>query len=391
MTDTFRATATPVALATFASLFGVGMLVPALPILAAQTGSGAVAAGVMVSVFGLARIIASTPSGYLVDKIGAQKTAVIGLGLLIVASVFGFTVSNFWPLCAAIALQGAASSAFSTSAMSALLIAAGPQQRGRAMVWFQTALLLSFSISPVVGGWAVATFGPNVPFIAQAVLAALAILAVRNMPKVIPVKAVGPSVSVLDKLISVTVIAGALAGFAAFFSRLGVAWNVVPVMALHEFNLTTSTLGWIIGAGTAANLLAMPFMSRWIDDFGARPTFMASAVITIVGCAAMFVAPSVTMLWVSVALVMFGTGVMIPASITIAMEGVPPVLTGRIMGPVRTISDAGMAIGPTAVPYLTGAASQPPIFGMVICLVVCATALVLVLVSRRSSATLAKA
>lgn len=390
MTDAFRATAVPVALATFASLFGVGMLVPALPILAAQTGSGAVAAGFMVSVFGLARIIASTPSGYLVDKIGAQKTALIGLVLLIVASLFGFTVSSFWPLCIAIALQGAASSAFSTSAMVALLIAAGPQHRGRAMVWFQTALLLSFAISPIVGGWAVAQFGPNIPFLTQAVVAAMAIFAVRSMPKVMPARAAGPSVSVMNTLLSFTVLAGALGGFAAFFSRLGVAWNVVPVMALQEFSLSTSMLGWIIGAGTAANLLAMPFMSRWIDGFGARPTFVATAAVTVLGCALMFIAPSVAMLWVSVALVMFGTGVMIPAAIAIAMEGVPAALTGRVMGPVRTISDAGMAVGPTAVPFLSGAAGQPPVFGMVICLAACVAALLLVLVSSRTAPKLAK-
>ena len=385
MTDNFRATAVPVALATFASLFGVGMLVPAMPILAQQTGSGAVAAGIMVSAFGLARIIAATPAGWLVDKFGAAKTALAGLIILAVVSAFGFLAKGFWPICAAIALQGAASSVFSTSAMTALMLAAGPQQRGRAMVWFQTALLLSFAVSPIIGGWAVANFGPNIPFLSQALLAVLALFAVRAMPGSVPPRATSKEESIWSRLLGATVLAGALGGFAAFFSRLGIAWNVVPVAALGQFGMTTSELGFVIGAGTAANLLAMPFMAKWIDGFGARPTFMATAAVTIIACLALYLVPVKPMLWLAVALIMFGTGVMIPAAIAIAMEGVPAAQTGRVMGAVRTVSDAGMAVGPTAVPVLSGALGQPPLFGLVTCLAACAIALVLVLVTSPRS------
>jgi MFS transporter, DHA1 family, multidrug resistance protein len=387
MQNTFRATAVPLSLAIFASLFGVGMLVPALPILAAQTGSGAVAAGFMVSVFGLARIVSSTPSGWLIDRVGAAKTATLGLSILTLVSLLGYFASGFWPICAAIALQGAASSVFSTASMTALILAAGPQQRGRAMVWFQTALLLSFAISPIVGGWAVAQFGPTVPFLAQAILAALALLAVRFMPSSVPVRATANEGSIWTRLLTLTVFAGALGGFAAFFSRLGIAWNVVPVTALGQFGMTTSELGLVIGVGTAANLLAMPFMSKWIDGFGARPTYIATAAVTIVACIALFAFPTKPVLWLSVALVMFGTGVMIPAAIAISMEGVPPSQLGRVLGAVRTVSDAGMAVGPTAVPALTMAWGQPPLFGLITCLGACVMALLLVVFSMRKTAS----
>ncbi len=386
MQNTFRATAIPVALATFASLFGVGMLVPAMPILAAQTGSGAVAAGFMVSVFGLARILSSTPTGWLVDTIGAAKTATIGLSLLAIVSLFGYFASGFWPICAAIALQGAASSVFSTSALTALILAAGPLHRGQAMVWFQTALLLSFAISPVVGGWAVAQFGPTVPFLTQGGLAAVALFAVRYMPGTMPVRATAADGSIWSRLLTLSVFAGAIAGFAAFFSRLGIAWNVVPVTALGQFGMTTGELGLVIGAGTAANLLAMPFMAQWIDRYGARATYLVMALITVAACISLFIMPTKPMLWIAVALVMFGTGVMIPAAIAISTEGVPPQQMGRVMGAVRTVSDAGMAVGPTAVPAVTAALVQPPLFGLISCLVVCVVASALVLVSMKKAA-----
>ena len=46
------------------------------------------------------------------------------------------------------------------------------------MSWFQGALLISFAIGPVVGGFVVAAFGARSPFLAQALLClpALALL-----------------------------------------------------------------------------------------------------------------------------------------------------------------------------------------------------------------------
>ena len=60
MQDDFKATAIPVSAATLMSMIGVGMMVPALPHLAAEAGSTGVAAGALIGGYGLARLPATT-------------------------------------------------------------------------------------------------------------------------------------------------------------------------------------------------------------------------------------------------------------------------------------------------------------------------------------------
>jgi MFS family permease len=376
MQDDFKATAIPVSAATLMSMLGVGMMVPALPQLAAQAGSSGVAAGALIGGYGLSRLLFNTPSGMLTDRLGVAKSAVIGLLLLAAVSVFGFFASSFTALFLVMAMQGAASSVFSTAAMTALVLKAGPKGRGRALSWFQTALLAGFAIGPVIGGQLVDRFGAHAPFPTQAAIALLALLALRAMPKVPPAErhSTAPSTG-LGSLIGPALIVGGLGGFAAFFCRFGVAWNLVPVAALQEFHLSTSELGWIIGAGTLANLLAMPVLGRLVDGWGAKPTFIAASVLNITGMLALFAAPSLVMLWISTAVVMLATGVMLPAAGALALTNAKPQVMGRTMGLFRTIGESGMALGPVVVPAVTAIGGLHVLSGLLTCAVVTAIAL----------------
>ncbi|MCA0433421.1 MAG: MFS transporter [Proteobacteria bacterium] len=369
--DDFRATALPIAAATFASLIGLGMLAPAMPIIARETGSDVTAAGLMIGSFGVARLLLASPSGLMTDRIGAARTAMAGLVVLALASFAGFFAKSFAPLVLSIAAQGAGSSLFATAAMTALVLKAGPQHRGRAMTWFQTAILLSFSVGPVIGGQAVSLFGSHVPFLVQGVLAAAALFAVRLMPQTAGARpqaaaATAPGVN----LWTIALLAGSLGAFAAFFSRIAVAWNIVPVVALSTFAMDPSTLGWIIGAGTALNLAAMPVLPRLIDDWGARPTFLLSATVNAVAVLALYLLPSVAMLWIATAVVLLATGVMIPAATTLALTGAAPQTMGRLMGLVRTAGDTGMAIGPIVVPAFVTFGGFNMLAGLFVCLAV---------------------
>lgn len=377
MQNDFKATAIPVSAATLMSMLGVGMMIPALPHLAAQTGSTGVAAGALIGGYGLSRLLFNALSGILTDRIGVARSAVIGLLLLAAVSAFGFFATSFTALLMVMATQGAASSVFSTAAMTALVLKAGPQGRGRALAWFQTALLLALAIGPVIGGELVERFGAHAPFPTQGAIALLALFAVRAMPKAPPAarNSAAPS-SGLGALIGPALIIGGIGGFAAFFCRFGVAWNLVPLAALQEFHLSTSELGWIIGAGTLANLIVMPVLGRLVDGWGAKPTFITAGALNIAGMLALFAAPSIAMLWISTAIVMLATGVMLPAAGALALSNATPQVMGRTMGLYRTVGESGMALGPVVVPAVTAAGGLPILSGLLTCAVVTAIAIV---------------
>jgi MFS family permease len=299
--------------------------------------------------------------------------------------VFGFFATGLAPLLVAMAVQGAASSVFSTAAMTALMLKAGPKARGRALAWFQTALLLGFAVGPMIGGVVVDRFGAHSPFLVQVPIALLALFAVRAMPKSAPVarNASAEPVS-LGSLLGPALIVGGLGGFASFFSRFGVAWNVVPVAATHEFHLSTSELGWIIGVGTVANILVMPVLGKLVDGWGAKPTFIAASLLNLAGLLALYLAPSLEMLWVSTAIVMLATGIMLPAAGALALSNARPQFMGRMTGIFRTVGESGMAFGPIVVPAITAAGGLPVLGGLLVCAVVTVIALAAasVLVSR---------
>jgi MFS family permease len=369
--DDFKATAIPVSVATLMSMLGVGMMITALPLLAAGTGSTGVAAGALMGGYGLSRLLFNTLSGVLADRAGIARSAAFGLFLLAVDSALGYFATSFHALLIVMVIQGAATSVFSTAAMTALVLKAGPQGRGRALAWFQTALLLALAIGPVIGGELVKRFGAHAPFPTQAAIALLALYAVRAMPKAPPAAGhLAAPTHGLIALIGPALIVGGICGFAAFFCRFGVAWNLVPLAALQQFHLTTRELGWIIGTGTVANIAVLPILGQLVDRWGAKQTFTAASALNIVGMLALLAAPGIAMLWISTAIVMLATGIMLPAAGALALRDANPKTMGRTMGLYRTIGETGMALGPVVVPAVTAISGLSLLSGLLTCAIV---------------------
>lgn len=359
----FLPIALPIAAATFATMLGIGMLVPALPHLTAGSG-GAVAAGALVSAFGTARLLTNIPAGLMADRMGIAPTAVAGLLVLVAGAAAGAIPLGIPMLALSLFLQGVGSAIFSTGAMTALVVAAGPARRGAAMAWFQGALLFAMGIGPVVGGTLVDRFGATSPFLVEAVLALAALGAVVVLPQ--GESEARPATGPARSFLTASLAAGALMGFAAFYARVGGGWNVVPAVATGELGLTSSHLGWIVGVATLANFLTQPVAARLIDGWGAEKTALSAAAIAVAGLALMAAVETVPVLWAGTILLMTATGAMIPAAGAVALKGTPRTATGRVMGLFRTATDFAMTVGPVTIPAAVGALALPVADGFAI-------------------------
>lgn len=339
------------AAATFVTALGLGMLVPAFPLLTADRGTTAL--GLLVSTFGFARLLVSLPSGFAVDRFGLRPVALAGILVLAAGSLLGGVDRGLYGLAGAIALQGAGSAIFATAAMSALALAAGPERRASAMSWFQGALLISFAVGPVAGGFVVAAFGPHSPFFVQALLClpALALL------PVFPARpgAGGRAAGVPGPILSRGLVGGSSLAFAGFFARAVVSWVLAPVLAVTLLHLTPDHLGVIIGAATAVNLIVLPLNARLITKAGPVMALGVAAAAIVAGLLVMPVSLSEPALWLALVLILSGTGALLPAASVLALEGVQPHHVGRAMGTFRMLGDVGMAVGPVAVTGLSAA------------------------------------
>jgi MFS family permease len=348
-------------------MLGLGMMVPALPIL---TGGEAIAAAGLVSAFGAARVLAAVPAGVLADRVGLRFTGSIGLGLLLLGSIVGSIPLGYGGLVATTVLQGFGSSVFSTVAMTGLVLALGPQHRGAAMTWFQAAMLLAFSIGPVIGGFVIGWFGARSPYETQAILAVAAMLVLPRLPARPPVAeraarataAASPAV----RLWTLGLVGGAAIGFAAFLARTVTGWTLVPAVSASLYAMAPDRLGWLIGAATLVNFALLPVNARFVDSLGPVPSIVATTLASILGLVLMAEWQSEAALWIGTAIVMAATGLALPAAGAVALEGVQPQATGRTMGLFRMAGDIGLASGPVVVTGIVRALGLPLLFGFAV-------------------------
>ena len=65
--------------ATAVSMSGLGIITPVLPLFAREFGIGTTAIGIVVGIFGLARLLMNIPSGFIGERFGRKVS--IGGGL----------------------------------------------------------------------------------------------------------------------------------------------------------------------------------------------------------------------------------------------------------------------------------------------------------------------
>lgn len=347
MFDTRTALPLSLAAATFASMLGLGLMVPALPLL---TGGDAVAAAGLVSAFGIARVAAAVPAGLIADRAGLRLAGALGLLLLFAGSVLGAFPLGYGGLLVTTLLQGIGSSVFSTVSMTGLALALGPERRGAAMTWFQAAILLAFSIGPVVGGFVIGHLGLRSPYEIQAGLAVLAAAALPLLPRRAPsAPRLGEAGQRSRPIWTAALIGGAAIAFAGFLARTVTGWTLVPAVSSSLYAMTPDRLGTLIGVATLVNFLLLPINARLVDGMGPVPSIVATTVASILGLLLMAEVPAEWALWVGTAIVMAATGLALPAAGAVVLEGVDPANTGRTMGLFRMAGDIGLAGGPVLV------------------------------------------
>ena len=79
----------------FLDLLGFGIVFPILPLYAQSFGVGLDAAGLLVSAFGVTRLIMDPFSGPVVDRLGERQSAALGVGIVGVSAVLTGVAPTF--------------------------------------------------------------------------------------------------------------------------------------------------------------------------------------------------------------------------------------------------------------------------------------------------------
>jgi DHA1 family multidrug resistance protein-like MFS transporter len=357
-----------VCITTMVVMMGFGIISPILPLYAQSFGVGTAMIGLTITVFGLARLLANLPAGFLSERYGRRVLLVGGPAITAVASLAGGLAPTFGLLLASRFIAGAGSAAYMTGAMILLTDITTDENRGRMMSIYQGSLLAGVSLGPGVGGVVAEAFGLEAPFFLVAALAALATgWSFARMPETSgkareaaeaaeagekPAPATQEASvrgSVLKLLARPDFLLVCMLTMSIFLTRTGGRLTLLPLVGENRLGMSPAALGLVFTMMTVLQMIVLAPTGTAIDRLGRKAVIVPSALIT--GAALVFfaLAGEIWMFVMAGVIHGIGTGIVGPAPAAYAADIAPPGMRGITMGLYRTFGDLGFVIGPVTL------------------------------------------
>lgn len=337
---------------------GNGLVAPILSLYALEFGVSGVLVGMLITIFGIGRLIANLPAGILSDRYGRRLFICLGPAIIAVGAVGAALSTTFVMLVGWRFVQGVGSGIYMTVSGTVLMQLARPGERGRIMALYQGSLLLGGGIGPGIGGFLAEHFGFAAPFWALFVVAAAALVFALTT-FVEPPAAEHPagkpkmasSLGSLLKLVPYLLLCVITVG--VFFTRTASMWVLIPLVAHESFGLSVDIIGAALSVSALANFAMLPIAGPAIDRLGSRPITIASTILTGLGLAILGLTTDVAWFWAAMVILGIGNSFGGPSVGAAMAEIVPGNLYGPAMGLQRMVGDAAFVAGPIVVGLLS--------------------------------------
>ena len=348
---------------------GTGMVSPILSLYAREFGVSGALVGMMITLYGVGRLLANMPAGMLSERYGRKLflcigPAIIGVGAIGAAVTGDFTSVLFWRF-----VQGVGSGIYMTVSATVLVQLASSIERGRALAIYQGALLLGTGIGPAIGGYLADNWGLAAPFWAFGAIGfagfLFALLGFQE-PEPEPDLATEPGErkarpSVRQLLLQLPFLSLCIITFGTFFTRTGSQWIIIPLIGKDTLGLSVDAIGVALSVIAVANFAMLAVVGPAIDRFGARQILVHSTLLTGLALVLIAFAHSQLMFWLAIALLGVAAGFSGPSVSAAVATLVPRTMYGPAIGMQRAVGDVGYVIAP----ILVGMMYDLPGFGSV--------------------------
>lgn len=351
---------------------GFGLVVPVLPLFAADFGVGVFAVTVVVSVFAGVRLVSNLVAGQLADRMGTRRAVAGGALIVAVSSLLTAFAPSYWLLVAFRGAGGFGSALFFTALLTHVVRVVAPSHRGRAVGLLQGSFLFGLTAGPLVGGFLAEPLGLRGPFIVYAVACAAGGAVALRLPEADPVRAevadaVDPAEgtsgrgrlvaaarrSATDLLVGGRRLCRDQAFVAALVMMIGLRWaatgvrfSLIPLYGEDVVGLSASGLGVALALAAVAQLVFLWPAGRASDLVGRRAVSVPAYLLFAVASATVVLAA--TPLAFGFALVVYGavTGLASVTPPAVVADVTPAEDTGLGIGALNTAGDLGSVFGP---------------------------------------------
>ncbi|MGI5466772.1 MFS transporter [Streptomyces sp. CA-132043] len=286
-----------VAFACVISFMGIGLVDPILPALADSLHATPSQVSLLFSSYLIVTAVAMLIVGWVSSRIGAKRTLVIGLAIIVVFSALAGATGSINGIVGFRAGWGLGNALFIATSL-AVIVASASGGFGGAIILYETALGLGIAVGPLLGG-ELGSISWRGPFFGVAVLMAIALVAtlafVPDLPKPKrPTSPIAPLKALRHRGLLTMGIMALLYNW-GFFTMLGYAPYPMK-LGTHQLGLVFTGWGLLVAAfsvffaprlqaryGTApvlyANLFGLGIVMALIAAGVATPTVVIVAVI----------------------------------------------------------------------------------------------------------------
>jgi MFS family permease len=165
-----------IAFACVISFMGIGLVDPILKPIAEELGAGPAEVSLLFTSYMAVMGVAMLGTGWLSTRIGAKRTLLIGLALIVAGAALAGSQDSIAGIVGFRALWGLGNALFIATAL-ATIVNAATGSVAQAIVLYEAALGVGIATGPLLGGW-LGSIGWRWPFYGVAVLMTLAFVAV---------------------------------------------------------------------------------------------------------------------------------------------------------------------------------------------------------------------
>jgi DHA1 family multidrug resistance protein-like MFS transporter len=335
-------------ISVFATMLGLGVVSPLLPIYAENLGATGIWLGIIFSAFALSRSIFMPIIGRISDRRGRKWIILIGMFIYAVMSLSYIIADSVYSLTVVRFVHGIASAMVVPIAMAYIADFAEKGKEGSRMGNFSISMFLGLGTGPLLGGFLNDAFGMDSVFYAMAAFSALATLLVAvSLPEAKRSKFTVPDAepTPMREIFELPTMRGVLVF--SFISALGRGGMMVfiPIFA-PLIAISASEVGIVLSVNTFLMALLQVPMGRLTDTGNKVALIVAGSTITAIALAIIPTSGSFWPLLAATSLIGVGGAVQQPAIMALTVDAGRTIGMGTSMGAYNTVFGIGMIIAP---------------------------------------------
>jgi MFS family permease len=261
----------------FATVTGVGIVVPLLPLYARDLGASGLFIGLIFGAFSLSRTLFLPYFGRLSDRKGRKTLIVTGLFAYAVISTTFIFSKSVTSLIVIRLIHGVASAMLMPVIQAYIGDIAPPGREGRLMGFHSASVLFGLGFGPLIGGFVMDAYGITAAFASMGALALIGFTAsLMFLPPVASEHALRNRKNLVPwrTLLSDRKLAGLFFFRLAYVLCIGIIWGFVPLYADQTLSLSGTSIGALITLGiVVSGILNVPM--GFIADRMNRPVMVA--------------------------------------------------------------------------------------------------------------------